>query len=285
MRLLCKLRNQYLLQGFLANSLPKAGTNLLAKVLSLFPGVRTDHAQVLHLDPDNIDRFRKPGDGDGPSLPLGVTWPRQVPVRACRRALKQLQRGQFLSAHAPYSPELARLLTELKVKSVLILRDPRDVVVSTAQYVPRTPYNVFHDLYRSLSEFDRLMITIRGRRPTSPGEPLVRGIQEACRSLLPWMKQPFNYTTYFHRLVGPQGGGTHEDQVAELENLARHVGLRYRFKDLEQIARETYGGTHTFRKGTSGDWRSHFTPEHKEAFKEVAGALLIEMGYEKDLSW
>lgn len=39
------------------------------------------------------------------------------------------------------------------------------------------------------------------------------------------------------------------------------------------------------RKGVAGDWRSVFTERDKEIFKEVAGDVLIETGYEKDKSW
>lgn len=40
-----------------------------------------------------------------------------------------------------------------------------------------------------------------------------------------------------------------------------------------------------FRKGISGDWKNVFTGRDKEIFKEEAGELLVELGYEKDLSW
>ncbi len=39
------------------------------------------------------------------------------------------------------------------------------------------------------------------------------------------------------------------------------------------------------RKGISGDWRNKFSEEHKARFKEIAGDLLIELGYEKDYNW
>jgi hypothetical protein len=39
------------------------------------------------------------------------------------------------------------------------------------------------------------------------------------------------------------------------------------------------------RKGVAGDWRNVFTEEDKRVFKEVAGGLLIELGYEEDDSW
>ena len=40
-----------------------------------------------------------------------------------------------------------------------------------------------------------------------------------------------------------------------------------------------------FRKGVAGDWRNHFTPELKALYKERVGDLLVELGYEADLSW
>ena len=39
------------------------------------------------------------------------------------------------------------------------------------------------------------------------------------------------------------------------------------------------------RKGVAGDWRNVFTEEDKCVFKEVAGGLLIKLGYETDDSW
>ena len=39
------------------------------------------------------------------------------------------------------------------------------------------------------------------------------------------------------------------------------------------------------RKGVSGDWREVFTERDKRIFKEEAGELLVELGYEDDLGW
>ena len=41
----------------------------------------------------------------------------------------------------------------------------------------------------------------------------------------------------------------------------------------------------TFRSGKTGEWRQHFTDEHKKIFKEVAGDLLVKLGYEKNNDW
>jgi hypothetical protein len=39
------------------------------------------------------------------------------------------------------------------------------------------------------------------------------------------------------------------------------------------------------RKGIAGDWQNVFTERDKEIFKEAAGDLLIELGYERDDGW
>jgi lipopolysaccharide transport system ATP-binding protein len=40
-----------------------------------------------------------------------------------------------------------------------------------------------------------------------------------------------------------------------------------------------------WRKGIAGDWRNHFSPEVKAAFKERLGGALIAAGYEKGQDW
>ncbi len=37
--------------------------------------------------------------------------------------------------------------------------------------------------------------------------------------------------------------------------------------------------------GAVGDWRNHYSEEHKRAFKEVCGKQLIELGYERNDNW
>jgi hypothetical protein len=43
--------------------------------------------------------------------------------------------------------------------------------------------------------------------------------------------------------------------------------------------------SHTFRSGKMGSWREHFTEDHKILFKDVAGDLLVKLGYEKSNDW
>jgi hypothetical protein len=40
-----------------------------------------------------------------------------------------------------------------------------------------------------------------------------------------------------------------------------------------------------YRKGVPGDWKNHFTEEHKDYFKKNFNDLLVQLGYEKDGNW
>ncbi len=170
------------------------------------------------------------------------------------------------------------------MKSLLILRDPRDVVVPHARYIAATKKNRLYESYQRLSEADAIMTSINGIQASVNGTHLLN-IRERCLNVMPWSSQSCNYTTYFERLVGPNGGGTAEAQIQELKRIAAHLGIWYVPSQLKQNARQIFGGTKTFNKGRIGNWRLYFTEEHKRAFKEIAGETLIELGYESNTTW
>jgi hypothetical protein len=43
--------------------------------------------------------------------------------------------------------------------------------------------------------------------------------------------------------------------------------------------------SHTFRSGKKSGWELELTAAHRERFAEIAGELLIRLGYEPDLEW
>jgi hypothetical protein len=40
-----------------------------------------------------------------------------------------------------------------------------------------------------------------------------------------------------------------------------------------------------FRKGQPGDWKQHFSADHRALFKELYPGLLTHLGYERDENW
>jgi Sulfotransferase family len=87
------------------------------------------------------------------------------------------------------------------------------------------------------------------------------------------------------------------DGAPVAESLFRFLGLRHDpalIADLlERSSFRFYAGRERgqedrkrfYRKGIAGDWKNHFTAEDKALFKDLAGDLLIRLGYEKNLDW
>lgn len=243
-------------------TVPKSGTHLLLSALRQVPGIRVC-----------------------PEILLG----KLSPERKIRR-IERLGPGQVLVGHIVHEPRVAEVIDRAEVKLVVMLRDPRDVVVSLAKYVVRPEirhrqYDYF--AHALATDGERIMACIRG----VGGEHAVDGratpdVGTLYRSYLAWTGERAAHTCRFEDLVGSRGGGSDARQAAALESLFAYLELGLEGAEVERIARATFStGSLTFRKGEIGDWRNHFTPEHKAAFHAVAGPLLVDLGYEKDDAW
>jgi sulfotransferase 6B1 len=112
-------------------------------------------------------------------------------------------------------------------------------------------------------------------------------VDSLFRAYLPWREIQGVRTTTFERLVGPRGGGSPGDQRDEVRGILGHIGFPLRGRlAVDAISRRVFSPeSPTFRSGQVGGWRRYFKPEHVAAFKQVAGQLLIDLGYERDLAW
>jgi hypothetical protein len=254
----------------LANSLPKAGTHLVAQLLRNLPNVHFSGRH--HAMPD----FRR-----DPHRQMSIDWD------SVRRALSSVSDGQYMTSHFAALPKLLELLADLEYQTVFIVRDPRDVVVSNAFFISNLRrhdlFERFHADFRTTEE--RIMACIRGF-PANDRSRGLESIGERLRSFAGWSDDPRTYTTRFEDLVGARGGGSDHLQLDEVRRIAAHVGRPLDVAVAQAIAQKTWSTrSSTFRKGIIGDWRNHFTEAHVQEFKSVAGAELIRSGYERSPDW
>jgi sulfotransferase 6B1 len=205
-----------------------------------------------------------------------------------RRFLGGCPQGMFVTAHATFHPVLRDLVKELQFKQIILLRDPRDAVVSSMFFTKREPWLQHHKYYTEALESDeeRIMATIRGFGPDVATDHPRASIRERFEGYIPWLDDPSTLVVRFEDLIGQRGGGVSEKQLDEIERIGAFVERPLSREQTQQIAQKMYSkGSLTFRKGIAGDWRNHFTEDHRRAFKEVAGDILIRLGYEKDMAW
>ncbi|NGX28903.1 MAG: hypothetical protein K940chlam1_01091 [Candidatus Anoxychlamydiales bacterium] len=191
-----------------------------------------------------------------------------------------------------------QVLQKLRTKKkIVMIRDLRDVAVSLTNYLtldiiqsfckmfPNTNYEYLAKWYNNLSYDDRLFSLINSDRNVVP----LNHMKTQSNSAVYWMNTPNTYICKYEDLIGPQGNGTREKQLNEIENIVQFLELDLKKEDVNFIADNLYGDsivkTFTFRGGGIGQWENTFQLEHVKAFKEKLGKYLIEWGYEKDNNW
>jgi hypothetical protein len=187
--------------------------------------------------------------------------------------------------HVMYTDERATLLSDPDIIKFFIYRDPRDQIVSLAYFIKKDQRRWPGAVNVSLE--DLITDIIDGGQYTD-GFPPTKNIVELYAAYVPWMTCPDVCAVRFENLVGPRGSGSAEAQRAEIRRIAAHLDLSLSDDALTAIAQKLFGSNRagtTFRKGQIGEWRTHFTAEHKKRVKELIGQLLIDLDYEKDFDW
>jgi hypothetical protein len=291
-----------------ANTIPKSGTHLLDRLLVLLGfgmvdlgGIRPHLVKSSYL----VDRrlksilgLRKPEDvmgigphlvdggrfpparrflrGRGQKVTVGVVSPRRISRRWLAGRLSKVPDGGFVNAHCIYTPELADLFRQEGMKTVCILRDPRDVAVSQMHYLKQLENHFAHEEFMALhSDSERLLVSIRG---AEMGGRKLQSLDERYRQFLGWQDDENAMMVKFEDLVGAKGGGSAGAQRLAVAGVARHLGVEK--AKMGVIEEELFGVGRTFRRGRIGGWREEFSEEHTRAVEEVLGSLLVELGYE-----
>ncbi len=242
-------------------SFPKSGTHLLDQILLGFSNV-APYAKRLH-------SFYAEYEGES-----GV---KRAPEQAMRW-LDSLRQRDVASAHLFARPEAVARVCSPKFIPYFIFRDPRDVVVSHVFYVTEMEKNhVHHAYYQSLPDFDsRLKASILGRPDAGIEFP---NIAERFAPYMDWLKRPEVLAIHFEDLI--------HDRAATLARILDHFLTRVTLQSPRELILESLESSinpsrsPTFRSGKTGEWKKYFTDEHKKIFDDVAGDLLVKLGYER----
>ena len=246
-------------------SFPKSGTHLLDQILLGFSNV-APFSKRLH----SFYAEYEGESGEKRSPEQAVAW------------LDSLKSCDIASAHLFARPDAVARVCSPKFVPYFIFRDPRDVVVSHVFYVTdMEARHVHHDYYQSLPDFNaRLNVSILGRPDLDLEFP---DIAARFAPYLGWLEQDEVLVIHFEDLIN--------DRAAALTHIMDHLLARVPLQASRQLILDSLEASinprrsPTFRSGKTGEWKKYFTEEHKHLFKEVAGDLLVKLGYEKDGNW
>jgi adenylylsulfate kinase len=236
--------------------LPKSGTTWMSKLLGMIPGY---YERTIY-DPSRMMMFH-----DISSM-IFELMPRYA--------------HSVVKLHTKYSSENFAVITNYLDKFIVMYRDLRDMAVSRYFHVLSDESHRHCRLYQQMAQEDGLLHSINITR----------------QAFVSWVKD-WHEVALAHpeKIIEVRYEELHADlkgtmnRVISFFNITVPQGLLERMSATQLKTpvnlKESLSRGDTRRKGIVGDWRNLFTQNHKDYFKEMAGQLLIDLGYEKDLNW
>jgi hypothetical protein len=249
----------------LANSFPKSGTHLLMQIGEGLPE-RVNYGAFLGSETSSF-QFR------------------ERTAENTRSVIRRFVPGEVIRGHLFYDPRYAQELEARHTVHYFIYRDPRAVVVSEAHYLREM--NRWHRLApyfrQAKSSEDAIMLSITGLDPPVPGINYP-DIAARFARYEGWLNDANCLPIRYEDLLS-------DEQPALIRQMAEFYAHRSSVPcDVEACIRSMAAQiaphkSHTFRSGKKSGWQQEFTPAHRQRFAELAGELLIRLGYESNLEW
>lgn len=247
------------------NSKPKSGSHLLLQILNGFTRIMP----YKYVEAEPVRTITKNGKRKTQDKIL--------------TDLKRIPNGVIGWGYVDATKENASFLTGSGRVNFFTYRDPRDMLVSQVFFATDMhEEHGMHEYYNSLPDFGaRLNIAITGIE--RDGLKMV-SVKQRYEGVFQWLEQKNVMCLRFEDLINNRGA-TLMSMLDEVESTGYKIPTP-REKALSILVDAIQPKkSHTFRSGKTGGWKSHFTAEHKKLFKEVAGDLLVKLGYEENNDW
>jgi hypothetical protein len=247
------------------NSKPKSGSHLLLQIINGF----TQIMPYKYVAADPIRTITK--DGKRRSAGEIIT------------DLLHLPPGVIGWGYIEATPENVTFLCHPDRVNYFIYRDPRDMLVSQVFFATdMNEEHGMHEYYNSLPDFgERLKAAITG---IDQKNLRMVSVKQRYEGVFQWLEQKHVMCLRFEDLIDNRDV-TLNAMLDEVEKTGYKIPTPRKKALPILVAAIQPKKSHTFRSGKTGGWREHFTYEHKKLFKDVAGDLLVRLGYEKSNDW
>ncbi|MDP9686554.1 UNVERIFIED_ORG: hypothetical protein J2W82_000202 [Pseudomonas mohnii] len=247
------------------NTISKSGTHLGMRCISLFPG-----------------------------MSLGAICPGPYPYLSpdhsrhhLAEVLNKLAKGGYFCGHVAYRKEIARALDLAGVRTVLVVRDPRDVLVSTMMWIDDFKEHSLHDFFKNIpGTTEKLALLITGSKSLDVSGLIVPSLASLYRRFSPWLLQTNSLAVRYESLIGEPGGGSRASQCREIAKIAQHLSFPRTKKIIDEVSFRVQESSSAYNRdpdnynrGRIGIWRDHFTSELENLFVQCVGPTSVEWGY------
>jgi sulfotransferase 6B1 len=197
--------------------------------------------------------------------------------------LKRIPRGVIGWGYVEATPENVAFLCQPGRVNYFVYRDPRDLLISQVFFATNMyEDHGMHEFYNSLPDLGaRLNVAITGI--DHDGLHMVN-VKQRYEGVFQWLEQKQVLSIRFEELIENRDV-TLNAMLDEVEKTGYQIPTP-REKALSILIDAIQPSkSRTFRTGKTGGWKAYFNADHKKLFKDVAGDLLVRLGYEKDNNW
>lgn len=234
----------------LLNSIPKAGTNLMDSILQEYPGICPRPGRTL--------------------MTGGLIQEKEI------KKVLSVKKGFYQLAHLPSDDNLLSSLRSSDIKTIFIIRDPRDVIISKFKYVLNLDItHKSHKYIKSLSnDHERIKACIMGKKD------ILSPVNEVYNRYENWLDHQNCLIVRFEELVGDRGGSNDELQDKTLQKIDIFLNVNMSSLELQKVVEKMKNpNTATFRTGKIGGWEQYFNDELIDLFNFKMGDLMNKYGY------
>lgn len=262
-----RFRRPRVADRLLVNSFPKAGTHLVARALDLSELVRYSWR---HLAPKE-----DPDEGEVE---------RRLAAEGVAENIAEVPLGHYATSHLGYDPLIERALTDAEFGVVLVLRDPRALLVSNVRYVMKRHRHFLHQRFSTLySNDDERVRALLNGFPNAAQWGLGRApFADLLARYVPWLEASTVHLR-FEDLAGPRAGGTRGAQVQALDDLYSVISGSDSSDMAHRLADDVWSQKSiTFRKGQIDEWRGALSPSVLAEVECQLAPVARLLGYEFD---
>jgi hypothetical protein len=272
----------------IVNTVPHSGTHLVSSILDI---IGYSHALQFHWKTLSFGKVvlnwrtsLLPGNNGVNNTEnkfyVSVASPQLVRADLIKNIIKKIKNNKYLLSHIPHSDIFANILTELNFTGITIIRDPRDMILSMLNHIETRPHHfAFDTLFDKLAtRRERLEAIADGTIIfNTDGNRSFGNLKQMMNSILPWAKADNFIFLKFEDLVGAMGGGSADVQFQSIQRILNHLNGDH--LDIEEIAKNCFGKSGTFRKGKINRWKTEMNVDEKEIFKKYDDCI-VSLGYE-----
>ncbi len=241
---------------FIANSVPKSGTHLVSQILLGIPGMQHSLAIYGHYDEQPKENLKK---------------------------LSQISNNEFGNGHLFYSEDWRSYLLSKKLKQIFLYRDPRDVIVSYAHFIPKHKPHHLHSSFIHKTFEERIKFLLDGGKIITYNNVVIQPpFHEWYLRFSQWKASENVLPIRFEDLVYSDISRKRTIlNIIDYLCVSKECGF-----DREQIVDKMIlnidpKSSTTFRKGRIGSWQEELDCELKKYFKLNTGTLVSDMEYEE----